>query len=148
MMRLFDVPFNDDRVTIIHNTEVGVDVSVEDLRTRFDAIVLACGASQPRRLGPATADRGECVYEPSTFWWPRTLGRPAFAARPLGPRSLVIGAGNVAFDVIRWMARTRDRGAAARAVTEVVVLSRSAPDRASFTPSAFYELLDLENARC
>ncbi|TQC41603.1 ferredoxin [Rhodococcus sp. WS4] len=146
MIRLFDVPFNDDRVTIIHNTEVGVDVSVEDLRTRFDAVVLACGASQPRRLGPTTADRGEGVYEAIDILVAENCGAPGFRPRgPLGPRSLVIGAGNVAFDVIRWMAKSRDRGAAAEAVTEVVVLSRSAPDRASFTPSAFYELLDLEN---
>ncbi|MDV6241921.1 FAD-dependent oxidoreductase [Rhodococcus opacus] len=147
MMRLFDVPFNDDRVTIIHNTEVGVDVSVEDLRTRFDAIVLACGASQPRQLGPATADRGEGVYEAIDILVAENCEASGFRPRgPLGPRSLVIGAGNVAFDVIRWIARARDRGAAAQAVTEVVVLARSAPDRASFTPSAFHELLDLENA--
>ncbi|MFD9666654.1 FAD-dependent oxidoreductase [Rhodococcus sp. NPDC059968] len=146
VIRLFDVPFNDDRVTIIHNTEVGVDVSVEDLRTRFDAIVLACGASQPRRLGPRTADRGEGVYEAIDILVAENCGASGFRPRgPLGPRSLVVGAGNVAFDVIRWMANTRDRGAAAEAVTEVVVLSRSAPERASFTPSAFYELLDLEN---
>ncbi|MGW5148076.1 FAD-dependent oxidoreductase [Rhodococcus koreensis] len=147
MIRLFDVPFSDDRVTIIHNTEVGVDVSVDDLRTGFDAVVLACGASQPRRLGPTTADRGEGVHEAIDILVAENCGvsgiRPHGA---LGPRSIVIGAGNVAFDVIRWMAKTLDRGAAARAVTEVVVLSRSAPDRASFTPSAFYELLDLENA--
>ncbi len=147
MIRLFDVPFNDDRVTIIHNTEVGVDVSVDDLRTRFDAVVLACGASQPRRLGPTTADRGEVVYEAIDILVAENCGVSGFRPRgPLGPRSIVIGAGNVAFDVVRWMAKTRDRGAAAEAVTEVVVLSRSAPDRASFTPSAFYELLDLENA--
>ncbi|MFF2110211.1 FAD-dependent oxidoreductase [Rhodococcus koreensis] len=147
MIRLFDVPFNDDRVTIIHNTEVGVDVSVDDLRTRFDAVVLACGASQPRRLGPTTADRGEGVYEAIDILVAENCGVSGFRPRgPLGPRSIVIGAGNVAFDVVRWMAKARDRGAAAEAVTEVVVLSRSAPDRASFTPSAFYELLDLENA--
>ena len=147
MIRLFDVPFNDDRVTIIHNTEVGVDVSVDDLRTRFDAVVLACGASQPRRLGPTTADRGEGVYEAIDILVAENCGVSGIRPRgPLGPRSIVIGAGNVAFDVVRWMAKTRDRGAAAEAVTEVVVLSRSAPDRASFTPSAFYELLDLENA--
>ncbi|MDT2009702.1 NAD(P)-binding protein [Rhodococcus opacus] len=146
MIRLFDVPFNDDRVTIIHNTEVGVDVSVDDLRTRFDAIVFACGASQPRRLGPTTADPGPGVYEAIDILVAENCGAPGFRPRgPLGPRSIVIGAGNVAFDVIRWMAKRRDRGAAAEAVTEVVVLSRSAPDRASFTPSAFYELLDLEN---
>ncbi|REE71487.1 ferredoxin--NADP+ reductase [Rhodococcus wratislaviensis] len=147
MIRLFDVPFNDDRVTIVHNTEVGVDVSVEDLRNRFDAIVLACGASQPRGLGPTTVDRGEGIYEAIDILVAENCGANGFRPRgPLGPRSLVIGAGNVAFDVIRWMAKTRDRGAAAQAVTEVVVLSRSTPDRASFTPSAFYELLDLENA--
>lgn len=145
MIRLFDVPFHDDRVTIVPGTEVGVDVSIDELRTRFDAVILACGASQPRRVGPGAATGG--VHQAIDILVAENLGAPGIRpSAPAGPACALIGAGNVAFDVVRWVARTRHRASAGDRVGELVVLSRSAPDRASFTPSALHELLDLEHA--
>lgn len=145
MIRLFDVPFRDDRVTIVPDTEVGVDVSIDELRTRFDAVVLACGASQPRRVGPTTAGGG--IYQAIDILVAENCGSSGVhSPAPAGPSCVVIGAGNVAFDVVRWVAKTRRRASVHDRIGELVVLSRSAPDRAAFTPSAFYELLDLEHA--
>jgi ferredoxin--NADP+ reductase len=149
MIRLFDVPFHDDRVTIVANTEIGVDVSVDELRTRFDAVILACGASQPRRPGsaadldaPVGSDDG--IYQAIDILVTENCEESGFRPpAPLGPTCVVVGAGNVGFDVVRWAANTRTRGPAGTRIAQVVVLSRSAPDRASFTPSAFYELLEL-----
>lgn len=144
MIRLFDVPFRDDRVTIVHDTEVGVDISIDDLRARFDAVVLACGASQPRQLGPASAGGG--IRQAIDILVAENCGSAGFPPpAPAGPACIVIGAGNVAFDIVRWVAKNRHRAAAGEQVRELVVLSRSAPAGASFTPSAFYELLDLEH---
>ncbi|MCL2535655.1 MAG: 4Fe-4S binding protein [Nocardiaceae bacterium] len=144
MIRLFDVPFHDDRVTIVRGTEVGADISIDELRTRFDAVVLACGASQPRRVGPATAGSG--IYQAIDILVAENCGSSGVHPAPAGPSCIVIGAGNVAFDVVRWVAKTRRRASASDRIRELVVLSRSAPDRASFTPSAFFELLDLAHA--
>ena len=144
MIRRFDVPFHDDRVTIVPDTEIGVDISIDELRTRFDAVILACGASQPRHIGPTTT--GDGIYQAIDILVaensePSVLRPPT----PAGPTCVVIGAGNVAFDIVRWVAKTRHRASAGQQVSELVVLSRSAPDCAAFTASAFYELLDLED---
>ncbi|MDV6271386.1 4Fe-4S binding protein [Rhodococcus globerulus] len=144
MIRLFDVPFHDDRVTIVPDTEIGVDISIDELRTRFDAVILACGASQPRQIGPTTAGGG--IYQAIDILVGENGGPSVFhPPTPAGPMCVVIGAGNVAFDIVRWVAKTRHRASTGEQVRELVVLSRSAPDRASFTPSAFYELLDLDH---
>lgn len=144
MIRLFDVPFRDDRVTIVPDTEVGVDISIHELRTRFDAVILACGASQPRRVGPTTA--GGSIHQAIDILVAENCGSSGVRPPALaGPTCVVIGAGNVAFDVVRWVARTRHRVSASEQVAELVVLSRSAPEDASFTASAFYELVNLEH---
>ncbi|MCU1646117.1 MAG: putative ferredoxin--NADP(+) reductase [Nocardia sp.] len=146
MIRLFEVPFNDDRVEVILNTEVGVDISVSALRSRFDAVVLAYGASQPRKIGSIDeAGRGG-VYEAIDILTAANSGSSDSPPHgPLGPECVVVGAGNVALDIVRYVARMNIDSAAGGAVRELVVLSRSAPDRASFTPSSFYELLDLDS---
>ncbi|MDG3008845.1 FAD-dependent oxidoreductase [Rhodococcus sp. D2-41] len=154
MIRLFDVPFGDDRVTVVPDTEIGVDVSVEELRATFDAVVIACGATQPRRLDSATAgDRthGSAnlrqagnIHQAIDLLVAANSGSPNLRPPTLaGPDCIVVGAGNVAFDAVRWVAKNRDRSAGGQ-VGQLVVLSRSAPERASFTPSAFYELLELD----
>ncbi|GAB2665978.1 FAD-dependent oxidoreductase [Prescottella soli] len=143
MIRLFDVPFGDDRVTIVPDTEVGMDISIDELRTRFDAVILACGASQPRQVGPTNAGGG--IHQAIDILVAENCGSPGVHPAPAGPTCVVIGAGNVAFDVVRWVAKTRHRASTSDRIGELVVLSRSAPEDASFTPSAFFELLDLEH---
>lgn len=146
MIRLFEVPFKDDRVEIVFNTEVGIDVSVADLRTRFDAVVLASGALQPRKIGFADAMRRVGVYEAKDILFAENCGlSDPLSHGPIGPKCVVVGAGNVALDVVRHVSRIRAGAAGGEMVTDLVVLSRSAPERTSFTPSAFYELLDLED---
>jgi len=142
MIQLFDVPFGDDRVTVVTETEVGVDISIDELRKGYDAVVLACGASQPRRIGAGGA--GDGIHQAIDILVAENCG-PHQPPAPAGPRCIVIGAGNVAFDVARWVAKTRHRVPANDRVRELVILSRSAPDGAAFTASAFHELLHLED---
>ncbi|WP_216892932.1 FAD-dependent oxidoreductase [Nocardia alni] len=143
MIRLFELPFGDDRVEIVCGTEIGVDVSIAELRMRYDAVVLACGASQPRAIG-LTGDmmRTGGVHQALDI----LTGSPADANAPTvsGPRCVIVGAGNVALDVVRRLAQRSLRPPATRPVREVTVLSRSGPDRVAFTLSAFHELLHLE----
>ncbi|PTR30339.1 ferredoxin--NADP+ reductase [Rhodococcus sp. OK519] len=140
MIRLFDVPFGDDRVTIVPETEVGVDISIDELRARFDTVILASGASQPRQI--AATGAGDEIRQAIDILVAENCGTLPPSA-PAGPGCVVIGAGNVAFDVVRWAARVRDRAPVGEQLRELVILSRSAPEAAAFTPSAFYELLDL-----
>ncbi|WP_333482282.1 ferredoxin [Rhodococcus sp. BH5] len=145
MSRLFDLPFHDDRVTTILNTEVGRDISINELRTEYDAVILACGASQPRQVGRDLCGNG--IYQALDI----LVGEndPASVSSPsalTGPVCIVVGAGNVAFDIVRWVAENRHQASKNSQVRELLVLSRSAPESAAFTRSAFYELLDLADA--
>lgn len=142
MIRLFDVPFRDHRVTFVPGTEVGAGVSIGELRSGFDAVILACGATEPRTVG--ATDGRDVVHAVDILVAENSPSARSRPPAPAGPACVVIGAGNVAFDVVRWVAGTRRRVAVGDRIGEVVVLSRSVPERAAFTPSAFYELLDLE----
>lgn len=142
MIRLFELPFDDDRVGVVRNTRVGVDISVAALRSDFDAVVLACGASQPRHIGALESPRPG-VHQAVDLLVAANTGSPARPPDVLGPSCVVVGAGNVAFDVVRWIATRHNPDTPGPKVAEVRVLSRSGPDRCAFTASAFDELLAL-----
>ncbi|MFF3572577.1 hypothetical protein [Nocardia jiangxiensis] len=61
---------------VVRGTEIGVDISITQLRTEFDAVVLACGATQPRdaadELGRALSELPAVVPEPGRHPGPAT----------------------------------------------------------------------------
>lgn len=87
-------------VEIRCNTEVGKDVKMDDLLRDFDAVVVAVGAKRSRRIDLAGVD-GPGVLGGVDF-----LRDVALANRvQLGRQVLVIGGGNVAYDVARTSLR-------------------------------------------
>ncbi|MFF0533316.1 FAD-dependent oxidoreductase [Nocardia amikacinitolerans] len=142
MVRLFDLPFGDDRVTIRSKVRVGVDVSIAALRRQFDAVVLAVGASQPRDLGAGPIPE---VHQALPLLAAVDNARPGTPLRPLrGPTTVVVGGGNVALDVVAAIVEGRMRTHSGGPVTEVTVVARSSVRRPSFTLSALYELAELD----
>ncbi|MEC8424241.1 MAG: FAD-dependent oxidoreductase, partial [Myxococcota bacterium] len=145
---------SDQRVRFFGNVEVGRDVSVEELRERYDALVIATGASAGRTLGvPGEDIAGVTTAADFVFWY---NGHPDHSARDYDlahvRRAVVIGNGNVALDVARVLtlpaptlqgtdiadpalARLVDRG-----FDEIHVLGRRGPAQASFTPPEIREL--------
>ncbi len=87
-------------VEIRCSTAVGRDVSFADLRRDFRAVVIAVGAKRPRALG-LPGERGPGVYGGVDFLRSVSLGQPV----ALGREVVVIGGGNVAFDVARTVVR-------------------------------------------
>ncbi len=87
-------------VKAITNCKVGVDISFDELRRRHTALVIAVGAKHSRRLPLAGAD-AEGVIGGVEFLRDVAIGRPP----RLGRRVVVIGGGNVAFDVGRTVMR-------------------------------------------
>lgn len=79
---------------------VGQDVSFGQLRREFAAIILAVGAKQARRLG-IPGENGPGVYGGVDLLRAVALGEPF----PVGQRVVVIGGGNVAYDVARTVLR-------------------------------------------
>ena len=87
-------------VEAITNCCVGKDVSFHDLRARHDAMVIAVGAKRSRMLPVPGAD-AEGVIGGVEFLRDVSLGN----SPQLGARVVVIGGGNVAYDVGRTVLR-------------------------------------------
>ncbi|MEO7059825.1 MAG: 4Fe-4S binding protein, partial [Lapillicoccus sp.] len=146
---LFDHP----RLTLRLGVEVGVDVSLDQLRSSHHAVVAAIGAPDDRRLGIAGETLPGCVSAGDFSRW--VNGHVDAAAPDLrASRAVVVGTGNVALDVARLLVSDPDTLPAsidpavrkvlrASAVREVVLLGRRGPERAAYTLSELEALRHL-----
>ncbi|TWT02679.1 FAD-dependent oxidoreductase [Reyranella sp. CPCC 100927] len=141
-------------VRFIGNVEVGRDVAIADLAALYDALIIATGCSRDRRLGIPGEDLAGVVGSGAFVGWYN--GHPDFAELdPLRPDMhtvAVIGAGNVAIDVARVLAKTADEmvksdiaphAAAAIAgldLTEISLVARRGPADANFTGNELAEM--------
>ncbi len=141
-------------VRFIGNVEVGRDVSILELADLYDALIVATGCSRDRKLGIPGEELKSVVGSGAFVGWYN--GHPDFAdLDPLRPdmRTVaVIGAGNVAIDVARVLAKTPDEMArsdiAPQAVTaiaqldldEINLVARRGPTDANFTGNELAEL--------
>src|SRR6186997_296313 len=91
------------------NVEVGRDMSIEELRRRYHAVVFAYGTATDRHLGiPGEDLPGSHPATEFVNWY---NAHPDFADREFdlsSERVVVIGNGNVAADVARMLALTPD----------------------------------------
>jgi NADPH-dependent glutamate synthase beta subunit-like oxidoreductase len=90
-------------VEIRCNTQVGKDVSFTDLRRDFAAVIIACGAKRSRALPIPNVD-AIGVMGGVDFLRDVSLGKKV----ELGQRVIVIGGGNVAYDVARTVLRQEE----------------------------------------
>jgi NADPH-dependent glutamate synthase beta subunit-like oxidoreductase len=87
-------------VEIRCSTEVGKDIAFDRLRQEYAAVVIAVGAKRSRKLNLPGVD-GPGVLGGVDFLRDAALHRPT----ELGRRVIVIGGGNVAYDVSRTVLR-------------------------------------------
>ena len=142
-----------DNVRFVGGVAVGDAVSVAQLMTLYDAVVLATGAPNDRPLAISGADRPGAIGSAAFVGWYN--GHPDYAALdpPLsGPTAAVVGNGNVALDVARILAKTRGEFAgsdiaghalnqlAAKGVERVVICGRRGPHNIAMTPKELGEL--------
>ncbi|KAA1427684.1 FAD-dependent oxidoreductase [Nocardioides antri] len=128
------------------NVEAGTDVTIEELRSSYHAVIYAVGAATDRRLGVPGEDLPGSVSATDFVAWYNGHPDADDARYPLdSERAVVIGNGNVALDVARIL--TADRGRLATTdisdrallalgdsrIREVVVLGRRGPAEAAFT---------------
>ena len=83
--------------------KIGRDVDFEDLRRDFKAVIIAVGAKRARMLQLPGSD-AQGIYGGIDFLRAMSLGEKL----PIGRRVVVIGGGNVAFDVSRSAVRYAD----------------------------------------
>ncbi|HEY6213037.1 MAG TPA: FAD-dependent oxidoreductase [Vicinamibacterales bacterium] len=84
-------------VTIKTNTEVGKDVSWDDLKKNYDAVVLAVGLTDPNSARAEGEDKPGVLFGLPFL---RDIGMGTSKVK-LGPRVAVIGGGNTAIDCAR-----------------------------------------------
>jgi NADPH-dependent glutamate synthase beta subunit-like oxidoreductase len=90
-------------VEIRCNTQIGKDVSFMELRREYAAVIIACGAKRSRALPIPNAD-AIGVVGGVDFLRDVALGKKV----ELGQRVVVIGGGNVAYDVARTVLRQEE----------------------------------------
>ncbi len=84
-------------VTFRGNTFVGRDISLQELRARHDAVLIAAGAGIPRKLDVPGEEGANVIYALDYLKDP--------SAYNLGRRVIVIGGGNVTMDACRTAVR-------------------------------------------
>ncbi|MFW2853547.1 FAD-dependent oxidoreductase [Sphingomonas sp. TX0543] len=157
--RRYEATALSDNVRFVGNVAVGRDVSIPELRDLYDAVVLATGAPHDRPLGIPGDDLPGVIGSAAFVGWYN--GHPDFAdlAPPLeGPGAVIVGAGNVALDVARILAKTSDEFAGSdivkhalealgpHAITDVTILARRGPHEIAMTPKELGELGHLSRA--
>ncbi len=148
-----------ENVRFVGNVTIGKDVSIEELRGLYDAVVLATGAPKDRELGISGEELAN-VYGSACFvgWY---NGHPQFADLDpdlSGRTAVVIGMGNVALDVARILSKTpaefEGSDIVAHAldmlresrVERIILLGRRGPHQIMMTPKELGELGKLERA--
>jgi ferredoxin--NADP+ reductase len=141
------------------NVEVGRDITVAELQERYHAVLFAYGTSVDRHLGIEGEDLpGSHSATEFVNWY---NAHPDFADREFDlncERVVVIGNGNVATDVARMLALTREElevtdtadhaidPLADCGVKEIVILGRRGPAQAAFTNPEVRELGEMARA--
>ncbi|RHW27311.1 4Fe-4S dicluster domain-containing protein [Nocardioides immobilis] len=137
------------------NVEAGTDVSVDELRSSYHAVIYAVGAATDRRLGVPGEDLPGSVSATVLVAWYNGHPDADDNDYPLASeRAVVVGNGNVALDVARILTSDPDRLATTdisdrallalrdSSIREVVLLGRRGPADAAFT---LPELIGLSN---
>lgn len=139
-------------IRLIGNVTVGEDITIEQMQEHYDAIILATGSDQDAPLDlPGVDLPGAYGAAEFVFWYD---GHPDYPREwPLEATEVaVLGAGNVALDVARMLAKHPDdlmvteipenveKGLRANPVTDVHIFGRRGPAQVKFTPLELREL--------
>lgn len=140
------------------NVELGIDLTIEQLKERYDAVVIATGSAVGKKLGIPGEDLLGSMSAATFVPWYNS--HPDFKDHTIDLSSdtaVVIGAGNVAMDVARILALepseldptdTADHAIdsfKASAVRNVVISARRGPEHAAFTSPELRDLPKLEH---
>ena len=156
--KVFEKVATAGNVRLFANVELGKDLSIEDLKSSYDAVIIATGSSLGKKLGIQGEDLPGSMSAATFVPWYNA--HPDFKDENVDlstSTAVVIGAGNVAMDVARMLALdpaeleptdTADHAIdvfKASAVRTVVISARRGPEHAAFTSPELRELPKLEH---
>ena len=156
--KVFEKVATAGNVRLFANVELGRDISIEDLKSAYDAVVIATGSSLGKKLGiPGEELAGSMSAATFVPWY---NAHPDFKDEQVDlstTTAVVIGAGNVAMDVARMLALepneldptdTADHAIDAfksSSVRTVIISARRGAEHAAFTSPELRELPKLEH---
>ena len=142
------------------NVTVGRDVTPQELREAYHAVIYTCGAETDRRLGIDGEDlAGSHTATEFVGWY---NGHPDYRDREFDfshETAAIIGQGNVAADVARILSKSVDElkhtdisqhaldALAESRIKTIAVIGRRGPAQAKFTTKELREFLELENCQ-
>ena len=156
--RAFDKTAGRDEVQYFGNVDIGRDLSLQELRETYDAVVLAVGSPYDRKLGIPGEDKKGVIGSAEFVGWYN--GHPDFC--DINPyldteKVVVVGNGNVAIDCARVLCKTREELAPSdmsshivdiiqdAPITDVYMVGRRGPVEAKFTNVELREMGELTN---
>ena len=148
----------DPNFRLFANVEIGSEISVTQLKEKYDAVVIATGSALGKKLGIPGEDLPGSLSAADFVPWYNAHPDYVDVNVPLDcDTAVVIGAGNVAMDVARMLALepseldptdTADHAIdafKASAVRNVYISARRGPEYAAFTSPELRELPKLEH---
>ena len=156
--KVFEKIAKEPNFRLFANVEVGKDVSIKELREKYDAVVLSTGSTIGKKLGIKGEDLTNSLSAAQFVPWYNA--HPDYTGVEVdlsGDTAVVIGAGNVAMDVARMLALDpaeldlTDTATHALAelhkskIRNVIICGRRGPEHASFTSPELRDLPKLEN---
>ena len=156
--KVFEKVANEPNFRLFANVELGTDFTIQQLKEKYDAVVIATGTALGKKLGiPGEELAGSMSAATFVPWY---NAHPDFKDESVDlscEAAVVIGAGNVAMDVARMLALepseldptdTADHAIDAfkqSAVRTVVISARRGPEHAAFTSPELRDLPKLEH---
>jgi len=156
--KVFEKIAKEPNFKLFANVEIGKDISIKELREKYDAVVLATGSAIGRKLGIPGEDLPNSLSAAQFVPWYNA--HPDYTEVEVdlsGDTAVVIGAGNVAMDVARMLAldptELDPTDTATHALVKlhqsnirtVIICGRRGPEHASFTSPELRDLPKLEN---
>ena len=148
----------DPNFRLFANVEIGSDITVAQLKEKYDAVIIATGSSLGKTLGIPGEELPGSLSAADFVPWYNAHPDYVNVNVPLDcDTAVVIGAGNVAMDVARMLALepseldptdTADHAIAVfktSAVRDVYISARRGPEHAAFTSPELRELPKLEH---
>ena len=151
-----------EEIRFLGNIEVGKDITVEEMREYYDAIIFATGATADKEMGIPGEDLPGSIASVDFVGWYN--GIPA--DRDLDVQldsdtetAVIIGQGNVALDCARILLLSREclkrtditrhayRRLADSRVRRVIIIGRRGPMQAAYKIKEFRELTKMEDCR-
>lgn len=156
--KVFEKVANEPNFRLFGNIELGSDITIEQLKERYDAVVIATGSALGKKLGIPGEDLPGSMSAATFVPWYNA--HPDFKDEDIDlncDTAVVIGAGNVAMDVARMLALepseldptdTADHAIdlfKKSTIRTVVISARRGPEHAAFTSPELRELPKLEH---